>query len=71
MCSLLTNGTNQICFSHTFNLYTCCEGFLLSRTGTNSVETTLSEVLSIPSEKGSTLKEKNFPPLGANSFHLE
>ena len=36
-----------------------------------SVEMTLSNMVCLPPEKGSTLKGKNVPPLGANSFLLE
>ena len=35
-----------------------------------SWEATLSELLCFPSDKGSTLKEKNLLPVGANSFLL-
>ena len=38
---------------------------------TLSRETTWSELYRLPSEKGSTLKGKNFLPWGANSFLLE
>ena len=38
---------------------------------TLSGEKTLSDLFYLPSEKGSTLKGKNFLPLGENSFFLE
>ena len=38
---------------------------------TLSWETTLTKYIFLPFEKGSSLKEKNLLPLGANSFLLE
>ena len=43
----------------------------LTGTHTLSRATALSKLLSLPSEKGSSLKGKNLLPLGANSFLLE
>ena len=41
------------------------------RTDTLKGEATLSKLLCLTSEKGSTLKGKNLLPQGANSFLLE
>ena len=47
-----------------------CLAVLLRGVDTVSGETTWSKLFCLPSEKWSTLKEKNLLPLGANSYLL-
>ena len=67
----MTKKKKHLNYKFLIKKLSCMCNIHLRETDALSGKATLSKIVFLPSEKGSTLKGKNLLPLGANSFLLE